>query len=205
DRQQVLAVEAQPVGGHHPRRTDEAQDRATRHRLSRAAFADDAQPLAAEREGDAAHHLHRACRGGEAHAQVLHVQQRFAHCLPPLLGSSTSRRPSPRKQKPSETMTMAKPGMVATHHWSRMKARPREIIAPHSGNGGCAPSPRKPRPAAVRMMPAISSVTRMMTEDEHSGRIWRRITRAAEAPCRRIAAMNSELRKVSVSARAMRA
>src|SRR5690606_38775295 len=147
---QVLAVEAQPVGGHHARRADEAQDRTAGHRLSRTAFADDAQPLAAEREGNATHHFNRAGRGGEAHPQVLHVQKWLGHCLPPLLGSSTSRSPSPRKQKPSETITMAKPGMVATHHWSRMKARPREIIAPHSGSGGCAPSPRKPRPAAVR-------------------------------------------------------
>ena len=60
---------------------------------------------------------------------------------------------------------MAKPGMVATHHWSRMKERPRAIIAPHSGSGGWAPRPIKPRPAAVRMMPAMSSVTRTISDE----------------------------------------
>ena len=58
---------------------------------------------------------------------------------------------------------------------------------------------------AVRMMPAMSSVTRMMTDEVHSGMMWRRMTRNADAPCSRTAAMNSELRRVSVSARAMRA
>ena len=70
-------------------------------------------------------------------------------------------------------MKMARPGMVATHHWSSSTCRPEETIAPHSGAGGCAPRPRKPRPAAVRMMPAMSSVRRMITEGRQSGMIWR--------------------------------
>jgi hypothetical protein len=35
-------------------------------------------------------------------------------------------------------------GQVATHHWS-ITVAPVETIAPHSGCGGCAPNPRKPR------------------------------------------------------------
>ncbi len=31
--------------------------------------------------------------------------------------------------------------MVATHHWSSRNLRPAEIIAPHSGVGGWAPTP----------------------------------------------------------------
>ena len=58
------------------------------------------------------------------------------------------------------------------------EARPAEIIAPHSGSGGCAPRPRKPRPAAVRMMPAMSSVRRTITEDRHIGTMWRSMMRA---------------------------
>ena len=100
---------------------------------------------------------------------------------------------------------IAKPGIVATHHWSRMNVRPREIIAPHSGSGGCAPRPRKPSPAAVKMIPAISNVTRTIIEEVHSGSTWRVMIRPCDAPSRRMAEMNSELRKVSVSARAIRA
>lgn len=77
---------------------------------------------------------------------------------------------------------IAKPGMVATHHWSRMNTRPRLIIAPHSGSGGCAPKPRNPRPAAVRMIPAMSSVTRTIIDEVHSGSTWRRMIRPCEAP-----------------------
>ena len=72
----------------------------------------------------------------------------------------------------AETVKIASPGTVATHQWSRMKRRPSEIMAPHSGLGGCAPRPRKPRPAAARMMPAISSVTRTISEEMQSGQIW---------------------------------
>ena len=46
-------------------------------------------------------------------------------------------------------------------------------MAPHSGSGGCAPRPRKPRPAAVRMMPAMSRVTRTISEERQSGTTWR--------------------------------
>ena len=45
----------------------------------------------------------------------------------------------------------------------------------------------------------------MIMEEVHKGRIWLVISRVCEAPRSRVAATNSELRKVSVSARAMRA
>ena len=51
----------------------------------------------------------------------------------------------------------------------------------------------------------MSSVTRTIIDDVHSGSTWRVMMRACDAPKSRVAAMNSELRKVSVSARAMRA
>ena len=79
-------------------------------------------------------------------------------------------------------MRMATPGAPATHHWSSMKRRPDAIIAPHSGSGGCAPRPRKPRPAAVRMMPAMSSVTLMISDEMQSGMMWRSTMRNGEAP-----------------------
>ena len=58
---------------------------------------------------------------------------------------------------------------------------------------------------AVRMMPAISSVTRTMVDDRHSGITCSPMIRTADAPCICTAAMNSALRKVITSARAMRA
>src|SRR5690606_37515611 len=128
----VDAVEPQPVGGDQARLADELEDGAAGHRLARAAFAHNAEALAPQREGNALHHLDAARMAGDADPVIFDLEQGSRHDLPSLLGSSASRRPSPRKQKPSETMMMAKPGMVATHHWSRMKVRPREIIAPHS-------------------------------------------------------------------------
>ena len=68
-----------------------------------------------------------------------------------------------------------------------MKRRPEAIIAPHSGSGGCAPRPRKPSPAAVRMMPAMSSVTRTISEEMQSGMTWRSTMRHGEAPISRTA------------------
>ena len=101
--------------------------------------------------------------------------------------SITSRRPSPSKLNPSATMQIAKPGNVATHHWSKMNFRPVEIMAPHSGSGGCAPKPMKPRPAAVRMMPAMSKVMRTMTDERHIGMMWKTMMRNSLAPARRTA------------------
>ncbi|MNZ74491.1 hypothetical protein D3C78_929410 [compost metagenome] len=61
------------------------------------------------------------------------------------------------------------PGMVATHHCSKMKRLAVAIIAPHSGEGGCAPMPRKPRLAAVMMIELMSSVMRTMRLGTQSG------------------------------------
>ena len=86
-----------------------------------------------------------------------------------------------------------------------MNARDEAIMVPHSGIGGCAPIPRKPNAAAVNMMPLMSSVTRTITLDRHSGTMWRRMILPLRAPVSRTAAMKSLPRTVSVSARASRA
>ena len=51
----------------------------------------------------------------------------------------------------------------------------------------------------------MSRVRRTIRDEVQSGMMWPQMMRALEAPCRRIAAMKSELRTVSVSARAIRA
>src|SRR3546814_14249843 len=124
-----------------PFRSDEAQDGAAGHRLARARRADYAELLAAEREGDSAHRLDQSLARREGDLQVLDGEQRlccplpFAHPWPPLLGSSTSRRPSPSRLNPRLTMKMAMPGTVATHHWLISPLRPLEILAPRRWAG----------------------------------------------------------------------
>src|SRR6185437_731843 len=173
-------------------------DGAAGQRLARAGLTDDADALAAHGESHAAHGLMLT----EAHGEIAHLEKRCAHrCF----GSSTSRRPSPSRLKARLTTAMAMPGIAATHHWSSIYLRPAAIIAPHSGAGGCAPRPRKPRPAAIRMTPAMSRLTRTITEARQSGMIWRSTMRAGDAPASCAAAMKSLRRKASVSARAMRA
>src|SRR5260221_469918 len=176
----------------------QSEDGAAGQRLAGPGLADDAEALAAHGEADAAHRL----RVAEAQDEVAHLEQGRGHrCF----GSSTSRRPSPSRLKPKLTTAMAMPGIAATHHWSSMYLRPAAIIAPHSGAGGCAPRPRKPNPAAMRMTPAMSRLTRTITEARHSGMMCRATMRPGEAPARRAAAMKSLRRSARVSARAMRA
>ncbi|MNU01440.1 hypothetical protein D3C72_2448490 [compost metagenome] len=55
------------------------------------------------------------------------------------------------------------------------------------------------------MMPAISNVTRTISDDMHNGMTCLSTMRNGEAPISCTAAMKSELRKVMVSARAIRA
>ena len=107
------------------------------------------------------------------------------------LGSRTSRRPSPSRLKPRLTTKIAMPGTAGTHHWSRMFSRPTEIMAPHSGVGGCAPRPRNPRPAAVKMTPAMSRVARTIIEERQSGITCTNTMRAQPAPSSRATLMKS--------------
>ena len=66
DAEQVDAVEGELAGRHLGLRRRQAHDGAAGLRLARADLADDAEPLAAEREGDAAHRLdQRRCGSGK--------------------------------------------------------------------------------------------------------------------------------------------
>ena len=57
----------------------------------------------------------------------------------------------------------------------------------------------------MRMMPAMSSVRRIITDDTQSGTTWRSRIRGTEAPCSTTAAMKSLRAIDAVSARASRA
>ena len=115
--QQVDAVEAQRLRADAAPGRRQAQDGAAGLTLAAARFTHDAQPLAAEREADAAHHLRQATLAvGVGHAQVVDGEQRRPHAEP--FGSSASRSPSPSRLKPRLTTKIAAPGAAATHHWS---------------------------------------------------------------------------------------
>src|SRR5262249_455645 len=156
--------------------SDKAHDGPPGRGFARPALAHASQALAAEREAGVGHGGDGAVVAGIGDPEVAHGEQGIRHDL----ASPTSRSPSPRRLKPRLTMKMASPGMVATHHWSSSTWRPEETIAPHSGAGGCAPRPRKPSPAAVRMMPAMSRVSRMITLGRQSGTVLVAMMRSGE-------------------------
>src|SRR5699024_3771696 len=73
-------------------------------------------------------------------------------------GSNAARNPSPNKLNPSTTKKIAMPGKAMTHGAVWSAERPSLNIAPHSGVGGCAPSPKKLNPAASKIAVPIPSV-----------------------------------------------
>ncbi|MCY1487977.1 hypothetical protein D9M68_216600 [compost metagenome] len=113
-REQIDTVEGQLLGRHLRMARRQPHDRPARLRLAGAAFADDAEAFAAEREGDATYRLDEAGTGRERDLEVFYRQQR-TH-WPLSRGSSASRRPSPSRLKPRLTIRIAMPGIVATHH-----------------------------------------------------------------------------------------
>jgi hypothetical protein len=78
----------------------------------------------------------RAGLGVEGHAQVL-TSRSGAHRR--ALRVKDVAQAVAQQVEAEETMKIARPGMVATHHCSNRYLRPEEIIRPHSGSGGCAP------------------------------------------------------------------
>ena len=85
--------------------------------------------------------------GPEIHMQVFDIKDLILGIVisAPYLfarGSRTSRSPSPKKLNARLTTKIARPGNVETHHCSNKYWRPSDTMAPHSGDGGCAPKPR---------------------------------------------------------------
>ena len=76
---------------HYAGRADQAQDGAAGHRLAGAGFADDAEPLAPDREGDAAHRLDDAGAGAEADAEVFDIEKRLLPAAPLTAARSAGR------------------------------------------------------------------------------------------------------------------
>src|SRR5690606_223130 len=125
--------------------------------------------------------------------------------LPLPLGSKASRRPSPTKLKPRTTTIIAKPGQRMRFGARRMKSLPSAIIAPHSGVGGCTPSPRKPRAALARMASGMPKVAVTTTGVRTLGSTWRNITRQRLIPDARAASTYSTSWRASTCALTKRA
>jgi hypothetical protein len=129
----------------------QAHQRQHGHALARTRLADDAQHLAlVERERHAFDGVQGRALERELDVEVFdfkqwHGGQRFS------LGSSASRSPSPMTLKASTAIRMARPGKVTTHQARSTNSRASASMVPHSGDGGCAPRPRKPSAAASRM------------------------------------------------------
>ncbi len=87
----------------------------------------------------------------------------------------------------STVTVMASPGKVVTHQAWRRKPRPSLSIAPHSEEGGCAPTPRNDSAAPVRIAPATPSVATTMTGATMFGRMWRATMRTSPHPVVRAA------------------
>src|SRR6185312_15922311 len=80
EREQVLALEQDPASGNAPGLRDEAHDAEGQHGLAAPALADDAERLAAvDVEADAVHGRHIAAGSAEDGANVVDLQEGFAH------------------------------------------------------------------------------------------------------------------------------
>src|SRR5438093_1047514 len=116
-------------------------------------------------------------------------------------GSSASRSPSPSKLKPSTVTMMARPGKIARCGDWRRNGTASAIITPHSGAGGCAPKPRNPNAAAVRIMPPTPSVAPTTTNEIKLGNTCRMMIWELLAPNEREASTYSWFLRLSVRAR----
>src|SRR5690606_8452166 len=97
------------------------------------------------------------------HHQIAHNGGGFLHLFshrrrPASLGSSMSRRPSPKRFNPSTTRTMESPGQIAKGDETPTEFCASDSISPHEMEGRCTPTPRKDRPASVRMPAAKNRV-----------------------------------------------
>ena len=130
---------------HRHRRRQQAHQRQRQHALARARLADHAQHLA-RREVEV--HPVQDQRPGPADAGVeaADAQQRRGGCrahraFTRMRGSSTSRRPSPSRFRPSTLTSTVSPGATVIHGAATMKSRPLAMMAPKVGVGGGGPTP----------------------------------------------------------------
>src|SRR5215467_3895600 len=106
-------------------------------------------------------------------------------------GSSASRRPSPKRLKPSTVTKIARPGNRANHGFWWMKATLALRSHPQLGVGGWVPSPRNDRVASTMIDVAVPSVVVTMIGASELGSTWLKRIDRSRAPRARHASMYS--------------
>ena len=102
------------------------------------------------------------------------------------------------------TLKIATPGKVEIHHcW--ISSRPSATMAPHSGVGGTAPSPRKLSAAVMMMALPKSIVDNTSAGASAFGRTWRSRIRRSGIPNARAAVTKSRCFRPRTWPRATRA
>lgn len=116
-------------------------------------------------------------------------------------GSNISRSWSPKMFKHRSVAPRALPGNTAVHQLLARYPRASPNIPPHSGVGGCAPSPRKLNEAPIRIASPNPKVPSTNTVCLMFGRMCRQMIRRPDAPAacaastyRLFAAANAEPR-----------
>jgi hypothetical protein len=89
--------------------------------------------------------------------------------------------------KASTVIRIARPGKVTTHQARRMNSRASASMAPHSGVGGWAPTPRKPSAAASSTAEEKPSVAWTISGGMQFGSTVISISRKMPAPLTRLA------------------
>ena len=143
-RQQVLAVEQDPAAGGRGL-GQQAHDGQRGHRFSAAGLADQTQTLAGlQDEGNPVQNARRTARRGDGDGQVLNREQggHGAYRARRRRGSSRSRKPSPRRLRPSTVRAMARPGKTASRGALNISVWASFSILPQLGRGGWVPRPR---------------------------------------------------------------
>src|SRR5919199_4386464 len=144
--------------------------------LAGARFADERHRLAlADIEVDAAHGFDDALPGAESDLQAAEFEDGHqsgpGHCA---LGSSASRKPSPRKFRQKSVAVRNSDGKISSQGAPWMFLAPSEISTPQLVSGSCTPSPRKDRKLWSRMTCGTMSVMYTMIGPAAFGTMWRR-------------------------------
>src|SRR5436190_15564057 len=207
--QQVTPPEERGAAGDVTGPRQDAEQRECGHALAAARLADDAERLArADLERDAVDGVDGAAVGAELDAQPLDLEEevRRHQIRPRSLGSRASRRASPIRLKPRAEMTIAMPGMIASHGATWRYSFVLVSIAPHSGLAGSwSPSPRKLRAATSMIAVASASVPWTITGEMAFGRTWPYRIRTRRTPTDRAARTKSFSRCPRIEPRRSRA
>src|SRR5690606_31540138 len=105
-----------------------------------------------------------------------------SHRFPSFFGSRASRRPSPRRLRPTTRRTTTAPGAAMVHQAVVTRERASRTIDPSDGVGGGVPSPRKLSDASVSTAQDRDRVTWTMTIAVMLGSTWRRRIRDVGNP-----------------------